>query len=124
MMDAKRIVLNRIKGGEFIALRPDRNELIAELNEHYGLPIHEAKRAIAECLQEGLISHLYNRYTITQEGLDFLNNKYSKEHITPINTQLNLSQGVRLAKWLKVTLWTIALGVIGSLIASAIWDKL
>ena len=63
--DVKRIVLNRIKGGEFIALRPDRSKLIAELHEHYGLPVDEVKRAIFECLQKGLIDHLMNRYTIT-----------------------------------------------------------
>lgn len=123
-MDTKRIVLKRIAGGDNISLKPTREELIAELYKHYGLPIHEVKLAISECLQEGFIEHLYNRYSITQNGLDFLNNMHKNERTTPINQQLNPSYNIRFVKWLKVTLWTVLLGVIGSLIASAVWEGL
>lgn len=86
-MDTKETVLYVISDKGF-GIRPNHQQLLIELKQYYGIPFEDARIALHECLRSRLITVDFDRYFITQSGLDFLLASRSADQSTqqiPIN---------------------------------------
>lgn len=102
-------------------LKPTKEQLVYSLLENTKYSKEELETLLSDCYDNDFLSIdlLTKRVSITQNGLDFVNNKPSSEITTQINTHSNLSQGVKFLK----ELGNIIIAIVCSLIAAIIWEK-
>lgn len=102
-------------------IKPTKHELLRNLVENYGMELPVAKQLVFTCLRTQLITmdSLVHRISITQKGLDWLQNQEEEDRLrdstTNTNTQIKAGRYTLNGMWKKYRNWLSSL-LIGLLI--------